>query len=427
MNNIQLYKHQQDALNMTKDKNRVAYYLDMGLGKTFVASEKMNDLGEKLNIIVCQKSKIDDWVNHINTYYPDYNVIKYTNNPSFFNLTNTQMKKVVVINYELIWRREEFKKITGFTLVLDESSYIKNDSATRTKFIRKLKFKNIILLSGTPVAGKYEELYSQLKLLGYTKTKSIYYSTYIKTAKIKMAGIPIMKVTGYKNVNRLKRKLRELGAVFMKTDDVFELPQQVHSIEKVAITSDYKKFKKDKLLIKKDLELVGDTTLTKLLYSRQLASQYNQNKIDRLKSILEGTENRVIIFYNFSKELEIIKQLCKNLKKPVSIVNGKIRDLSNYEQFNNSVTLLQYQAGAMGLNLQKANVIIYFSLTLSSELFEQSKKRTHRIGQNQTCFYYYLLTENTVDEEIYKTLLERKDYTDQLFIDVEVKNECNNG
>jgi SNF2 family DNA or RNA helicase len=59
-----------------------------------------------------------------------------------------------------------------------------------------------------------------------------------------------------------------------------------------------------------------------------------------------------------------------------------------YDEYNNTVTLIQYQAGSMGLNLQKANKIVYFTPTLSSELFEQSKKRIHRIGQDQTCFYY---------------------------------------
>ena len=69
----------------------------------------------------------------------------------------------------------------------------------------------------------------------------------------------------------------------------------------------------------------------------------------------------------------------------------------------------------MGLNLQKANKIIYFTLPLSSELFEQSKKRTHRIGQSRSCFYYYLVCENSVEEKIIETLKKRKDYTDALF------------
>ncbi len=413
---VELYEHQKKVLEITKGRNRVAYYLDMGLGKTFVATEKMKQLDEKLNVIVCQKSKINDWVEHLKTYYGDYEIVKYNTQ----DLSNFNNKTVLVINYDLIWRRPQFKTIKDFTLILDESSYIKNDQAARTKFIRRLKFKNIILLSGTPVAGKYEELYSQLKLLGYTKNKSVYFSTYMVTTRFRIGGVPIQKITGYKNIDRLKRKLRELGAVFMKTEDVFNLPEQVHNIEKVANTTNYKKFRKDRLLITKDLELVGDTTLNRLLYSRQLASQYNQNKLDKLTSLLESTENRVIIFYNFDKELELIRSICKKLKKPVSVVNGKKRDLSNYEDCNNSVTLIQYQAGSMGLNLQKANVIIYFSLTLSSELFEQSKKRTHRIGQKQSCFYYYLLTEGSIDEDIYTTLLERKDYTDKLFIESEV-------
>ena len=69
----------------------------------------------------------------------------------------------------------------------------------------------------------------------------------------------------------------------------------------------------------------------------------------------------------------------------------------------------------MGLNLQKANKIIYFSLTDRSELFEQSKKRIHRIGQNQNCFYYLMMCSGTVEEDILQTLKERKDYTDELF------------
>ena len=59
---MELFKHQKDALEQTKDLNRVAYYLDMGLGKTFVGAEKMKELGNKVNLIVCQKSKIQDWI-----------------------------------------------------------------------------------------------------------------------------------------------------------------------------------------------------------------------------------------------------------------------------------------------------------------------------------------------------------------------------
>ena len=411
---VNLYPHQKQALDNTKGLNKVAYYLDMGLGKTFVSTEKMVQLGKDVNVIVCQKSKIDDWVEHIKENYPRYNVIEYKKQ-ELSNLNNLNNPVVIVVNYDLIWRREEFNKLKNFTLILDESSYIKNETSKRSKFIMKLNFENIIMLSGTPVAGKYEELYSQIKLLGWKITKKKYWETYIEYFEMDINGFPQKKVTGYKNVHRLKRKLREHGAVFMKSDNVLKLPNQIHTIEKVKTTSDYKKFKKDRLLVKDDLELVGDNTLTRMLYLRQLASMYNKNKVDKLKELLESTDDRVIIFYNFKYEYELIKELCDKLNKPVSAVNGTVKDLGNYNSKENTVTLCQYQSAAMGINLQKCNKIIYFSLTLSSELFEQSKKRTHRIGQEKTCFYWYLITEKSIDEKIYKTLQERKDYTDKLF------------
>ena len=97
----------------------------------------------------------------------------------------------------------------------------------------------------------------------------------------------------------------------------------------------------------------------------------------------------------------------------IVIINGKTKDLTAYEEHSNSITFVQYQAGAMGLNLQKANKIIYFTPPLSSELFEQSKKRIHRIGQEQPCFYYQLTCG--IESRIYDTLAMRRDYTDELF------------
>ena len=69
----------------------------------------------------------------------------------------------------------------------------------------------------------------------------------------------------------------------------------------------------------------------------------------------------------------------------------------------------------MGLNLQKANKIVYFTPPTRSELFEQSKKRIHRIGQKDTCFYYTLICKGSVEERIMQVLKERRDYTDRLF------------
>ena len=405
---IKLYPHQEEALRLTKGKNKVAYYLDMGLGKTFCASEKMLELDAPLNLIVCPKSLVDTWKKHLQVYYFCLNVSDLTKNNSLIS-ENT---RVAIINYDLVWRRPELLKLKNFTLILDESSYIKNESSKRTKFIMKMRPDNIILLSGTPTGGKYEELYSQARLLGWDIPKKVYWDNYIKTVDMDVGGFKIKKVVGYKNTERLKRKFREYGAVFMKTEDVFTLPEQVDIHIECKLPNQYKKFQKDRLIEIESKELVGDTPLTRMLYSRQLASQYNEDKVNKLKELIEGTNDRLIIFYNFQEELQVIKSLTN---RPMSFVNGMTKDLEAYEHEQDSITLIQYQAGSMGLNLQKANKIIYFSLTLSAEQWLQSKKRTNRIGQTRTCFYYYLLTSNSIDEHILQTLEKRRDYTMELF------------
>lgn len=426
---MKLFKHQKDALEQTKDLNRVAYYLDMGLGKTFVGAEKMDDLGANINLIVCQKSKIEDWIDHIKEYYAEYLVLNLTNlcgMKAFLSWSHTNMKIVGIINYELLWRRPQLIESLNeqpFTMMLDESSVIQNTGANWTKKgVLKLEPKNVILLSGTPTSGKYENLWSQIHLLGWKISEEVYNRQYVNWTKIDMGGFThkiVDKENPYKNVDRLKSKLREHGAVFMKTEECFDLPEQTFIKQFVPASKEYWKFMKDCIITIDDKELVGDTTLTKRLYARQLCGQYSEYKLQAFRELVESTQDRLIVFYNFTAEYLAMVQIAEELGRPQSIVNGQQKQLLNYEQYDNSITFIQYQAGAMGLNLQKANKIIYFTLTDKSELFEQSKKRIHRIGQEQPCFYYILMCKGSVEEVILQTLEMRKDFTDELFNEYE--------
>lgn len=412
-----LYPFQEKVLQETIDQNKVAYYLDMGLGKTFVGAEKMHQLGAKVNLVICQKSKIDDWVEHFfdNYGYYVFDLTKKDEINNFIAISKHDMT-VGIINYELAFRRPELTKLQDFTLLLDESSLIQNENAKRSKFIlEKLQPANVILLSGTPTGGKYENLWSQLHLLGWNISKDLYWKQYVDVEYLDNEGFPIKVVTGYKNVERLKTKMRQHGCVFMKTEEVFDLPEQTFQKIKIDTSAEYRKFHKSGIVTIGEQEIVGDTTLTKMLYERQLCGHYNKSKMKALHDLLESTDDRLIIFYNFNEELYAIEDICIELDKPMSIVNGQTKDLRMYEQEPNSITCIQYQAGAMGLNLQLANKIIYFTPPLSSELFEQSKKRIHRIGQTSNCFYYELICKNSVEEKIYGALEMRKDYTDELF------------
>lgn len=411
---MKLFDYQEKALALTSDKDNSAFYYDMGLGKTFIGSERLRLYGERVNIIVCQKSKIKDWCEHFKEHYTDYAVFDLTDKKDMQTFMIYPIYKCIgIINYELAYRREELRQLKDFTMMLDESSMIKNETAKRTKFILSLKPSHTILLSGTPTDGKYEFLYSQLRLLGWKITKTAYYNRYIKTELRSYGGPMFRVVTGYKNVSELKAKLKEYGAVFAKAEEVIKLPEKKFIKEYSTVSSDYKKFMKDRVIKIDDKELTGDSTLSKRLYARMLCSAYSKDKISRLIDLVNSTSDRVIIFYNFNTELEALRKVL--FDRPISIVNGQIKNLKAYENNDNSVTLIQYQAGAMGLNLQKANRIIYFSLPERSELFEQSKARICRIGQEKQCYYHIMMCHKSVEEKIYECLLMRKDYTDELF------------
>lgn len=393
----------------------------------------MMSYDNRVNLVICQKSKVDDWFNHFDVNYADRLLFE---DWLIYNLTDKKdlllfLKKVQkvkvresvvgVINYELAWRRRDLLKLTDFTLMLDESSLIQNRKAKQTKFILKLKPKNVILLSGTPTAGKYENLWTQIHLLGWNISEDLYNRQYVNWKTIESDGFfhkVVDKDDPYKNVERLKQKLRDHGGDFVKTEEVFDLPPQTFTTVTVPTSKEYRKFMKTGYVQMSDgTELIGDQVFTKRLYARQLCGVHSAAKLEAFKELIQSTNDRVIVFYNFNAELEQLNQIALDLERPTSWINGHEKDLYCYEHYDNAVTLIQYQSGAMGLNLQKANKIIYFSLPERSDLFEQSKARIHRIGQDKPCFYWVLMCERSIEELIYQTLSERKDFTDQLFIE----------
>lgn len=422
---ITLYQHQQTALDRTEGHNRCAYYLDMGLGKTFVGSEKANSFPNKI-LVVCQHSKLQDWRDHFGMNYP-LTVFDLTKPKQLQEFVDGIGKAVGVINYDLIFRRKVLKSLAGFTLMLDESSVIQNETTKRAKFILGMNPQNVILLSGTPTGGKYEKLWSQCNLLGWPISKELFWKQYVETEWVEDDGFWRQVVVGYKNVDRLKEKLADHGAVFMTTDEAgIDLPTKNLIPVKMPPPPTYWAFRSHKVVtvdnttLKKSdepdalgcRELIGDTTLTRRLYSRQLSGMLNPARYDAFTDLVESTEDRLIVFYNFTEEMERMKAL---VDRPVSILNGSTKDLTAYNDRPDSITFVQYQAGAMGANFQKANKIIYFSLPESWELWEQSQKRIHRIGQDRPCFYYLLISPGTVEDDVFSTLQLRKDYNDELF------------
>lgn len=411
-------------LQQLKDKNKVALYLDMGLGKTFVGSVKATSFEDPI-LIVCPKSLVPQWLQQFEDNHQEwarYDLTKKKQLEQFISDDNNL--RVGIINYESCWRRPELQKVKGVTLMLDESQAIANNTSKQTKGIMRLDYKNVVLLSGTPASNaRYDKLYTQLKLLGLNMNKRSYEDRYCNFFEMEKAGIKfrvLSKTRPYKNVDELKRVMKELGTVFMKTEEVIDLPQQRFIDAPVKKSKYYKTFEKDGYVDCGEVEYISNGPAQDMLYLRQLCN--SSEKLDMLKTLLESTNDRVIIFYNFDIELKLLQQLVSKLKRPISYINGHEKQLNCYNDFEDSVTLVQYQSGSAGVNLQKANKMIYYSPPIKSDFFEQSKKRIHRIGQGSSCCYWKLITTNSIEQKIYNTLDLKRDYTDELFRRDNVKN-----
>lgn len=412
-----LYQHQKDVLQQTEKYNKVAYYLDMGLGKTYCGSYKAVSFNKPI-LIICPKSLIPQWVEHFNDVHTEWGTYDLTKKKRLDEfICAERINKVGIINYESAWRKSELLKLRDFTLMLDESQAIANNTSKQTKGVLKLKFDNLILLSGTPCSNaRYDKLYTQLKMLGLHMNKRSYEDRYCNFFEMEKSGIKfrvLSKTNPYKNVDELKQVMRELGCVFMKTDEVIDLPEQRFINVWVQPSKYYKTFVKDGYVDCGDTEYISSSPATDMLYARQLCN--SNEKLEMVRTLIEGTEDRVIIFYNFNCELELLQQLVQKLKRPISYVNGSTKNLNCYNNNSDSVTLVQYQSGSSGVNLQKASKMIYYSPPIKSDFFEQSKKRIHRIGQDNKCTYWKLITNNSIELNIYNTLAKKQDYNEELF------------
>lgn len=416
-----LYPHQQKALSLTRGLKRRAFFLDMGLGKSILAIEALREMGGSA-VLICQLAKIYDWTVLAMEY--GFEVVDYTKTkrPSIEEIESKMdmCPVIVLINYESFWRRPELLSLTDVTLILDESSLVQNPKAKQTRGVLKMNkgVERVILLSGTPCSGKYENLWSQAQLLGWDISRTAFENTYVNWETFKIGMMTHRRPNPkdpYLNVERLKEKFRTHGSVFMKTEDVMHMPEQNFIRVDVSTSKDYRMFLKDRIISIGNEEIIGDNALTYRLGLRKLTGIYSEAKQEAFKALIQSTNERLVVFYNFNREFDALKAICDECGKPVSEISGRMKDERAFRENSDGVILCQYQAASMGLNLQEASRIIYYSLPERSDLYEQSKKRIHRIGQQKPCFYYLMVCKGSIEEWIGKALAQKKDFTDELF------------
>lgn len=243
--------------------------------------------------------------------------------------------------------------------MLDESSLIQNQKAKQTKFILKLKPAHVILLSGTPVGGKYENLWTQVHLLGWNISEQLYNRQYVNWTTIDSGGFQhkiVDKEDPYKNIDRLKSKMREHGAIFKKTEECYELPEQVFTYIRLKAPKEYWKFQKDCIVTIEGQELVGDVKYYfRYMDDIVILARTKEELHQLLKEINEYFHNNMKleikknyqVFPTYVRGIDYLgyrvfvsyvllrKQTCKDMKKKMVKIRKKVEsgNMMNYSEW----------------------------------------------------------------------------------------------
>lgn len=475
MNDIQIfktnpYKHQLDALLVSRDEPNYALLMEMGTGKTKVVIDTCSylfGLG-RINglMVVSFKSICTNWARkEIKDHLPDHidrRVVLWQESTKKFEQELAQLSKVepmklhvFVINIEALASERGYKAAEKFLMghdvmfAIDESTLIKNPTATRTKKAIKLgllaKFKRI--MTGTPVTQSPLDIYAQFafldpEILGSTSFYG-FRNQYAVLRKRYVNGRSFDEVVGYQRLSELQDRLKAYSFRALKRD-CLDLPEKIYETRYVepspAQRRYYEAIRDDALAMLNDGTLVAaPLVITQLLRLRQALCNIapagdgesavtidDQNpRLDAVLEILEEAgPQKVIIWANFVHSIKLLnagigKQMGED---KVAYISGEVpaaRRQELIEQFQDLDNPLQYiiiqpRTGGHGLTLTAATLVIYHDNDWSLEVRLQSEDRCHRIGQKNNVTYIDLVAPDTVEEKISQALLQKQALADRI-------------
>lgn len=423
-----LYEYQEKIVNdiINKGDFSVGLFMKMGTGKTVTSLsvfEKHLQSGRANKLlVVCLKCKIEDWKNDIFNEFSTFN--------------GDVPFEYEVINFESIWRPKRADYYKNFIddktmIIIDESHKIKAHTSKVTKYLldvyNQTKYK--LILTGTPQSQQYIDYYPQMKFIN-AKDYDIPYKQWDKTYLIKkldnQAGHYFYTIEGYNYEDVLRKGITE-KAYYHNYESEYDKPMDIYV--DIEHSKDAIKFQKDRVWRDPDEErcndVIADTQFALRTYLRQSCSGFIKEydiaspKEEWLREFLEITQDRVVIFTNFIKEIEKVEAICKKLNKPISYYYGAKKDLTNFKEKENGVAIVNYASGAVGINdLCISNIGVFYSPPDGNYIdFQQARSRLDRIGQTKQPIFYYLQTKGSVEKAIYSTLKEGENFDKARFED----------
>ena len=441
------HEYQRFVIDYIKKNPIAAVFLDMGLGKTSITLTALNDLlfdsfdVHRILVVAPLRVARNTWSSEIKKWEHlqdlQYSIVVGTEKERMTALE--KRADIYIINRENVqWLVEKSgKKFDYDMVVVDELSSFKNHEAKRFRAFMKVrpKVKRIVGLTGTPSSNGLMDLFAEFKLLDMGERLGRFIGAYRANffRPDKMNG-PI--VYSYKPIpgaeSMIYNRISDI-TISMKATDYLKMPELVSSRYEVQMDDvekqKYEEFKKDLVLEIEDGEITAANAASlsgKLsqmangaVYSDDLTvMQIHDRKLDALEDIIEAANGKpVLVAYWFKHDLIRIAEGLKKLKVVWEKLDSN-ESIRKWTEKELQVGLIHPASAGHGLNLQSGgSTMVWFGLTWSLELYQQTVARLWRQGQTEnTVVIQHIVTAGTIDERILKAL-EQKDNNQSALID----------
>ncbi len=419
---------QRAGIDFINQQKNVLVADEMGLGKTIQAIGYINlNSDVKTVLIICPASLKINWKQELEKWLVRPFKIDILNGDGIADITITNYESVKKYFSELTSRKWDL-------LVLDESHYIKNYKAQRTKYItgfyedksKKVWIKGLkdyatqkILLTGTPILNKPMELFTQLKVLGNELGKNpfAFQRQYVDTNNW---GGEI----GTKNLDELQMKLRTSCMIRREKKDVLlELPDKIRQVitlpRDILSASDRKDTSKITEYLSENWDVATGKLKTSRIPFEEIAEIRHEQSIKKIPYVIEHLENvledeeKVVVFahhhdvvnaiYDKFKDISVVATGNETLKERDEAVN-RFQNDANVKLFIGSI-----QAMGVGITLTASSTVIFAEVEWRPGDLFQAEDRLHRIGQKSTVLVQYLVINDSIDSYMINKILNKID------------------
>lgn len=443
------HSYQEYAIRYIETHPISALLIDMGLGKTSITLTAIHNLlfdsFEVCKVLVIAPLRVakNTWTDEIKKWEHlstlTYSLIVGNENERLSALN--EQTDIYIINRENVdWLvNKSGYKFDFDMVVIDELSSFKNHQSKRFKSLMKVRplVKRIVGLTGTPSSNGLMDLFAEFKILDMGKRLGYfigqYRNTYFKPDK--MNGPIVYSYKPLPNAeNAIYEKISDI-TVSMKANEYLKMPELLTSNYVVELSNSeknqYDEMKKSLVLEITDGEITASnaTSLSNKLCQLSNGAIYDdeQNiveihdrKLEALEDIIESMNGKpLLITYWYRHDLERIKSRFSVREIKTS------EDIFDWNDGKIPVALLHPASAGHGLNLQNGgSTLVWFGLTWSLELYQQTNARLYRQGQKNTVVIQHIITKGTIDEQILKALQKKNktqaDLIDAVRADLEV-------